>query len=178
MKPAKKIKKAHVALAVMVIALSAAVWLNMKYGAAGTEPSSQNTSSKYLGQAEYVNAEVGDVAEEDSYFASLRADRKKARDEALDIIEETLDRDDLTEEERRQALEHSESISEAAEAEVSIETVLKAKGYENVLAVIGEKDVNVIIKGELTAAVSAQIRDAVFSYTDFEASQIKIISAD
>ena len=178
MKPAKKIKKAHVALAVMVIALGAAVWLNMKYGAVGAEPSSQETSSKYLGQAEYVNAQVSGVAEEDSYFASLRADRKKARDEALDIIDETLGRDDLTEAERQQALDRSAAISEAAEQEAAIETVLKAKGYENVLAVIGEQDINVIIKGELTAAVSAQIRDAVFSYTDFEASQIKIISAD
>lgn len=178
MKPAKKIKKAHVALAVMVIALGAAVWLNMKYGAVGSEPQNQNTSSKYLGQAEYVNAEVSNLPEEDNYFATLRADRKKARDEALEIIEETLGRNDLTETERRQALDRFSAISEAAEAEASIETVLKAKGHENVLVVIGETDVNVIIKGELTAAVSAQIRDAVFSYTDFEAAQIKIISAD
>ena len=99
-KKTKKFTKAHLTLAIMVIALAAAVGLNMKYSA---DMGNSDTSSKYLGQAEYVNAsaeEESDQSKESDYFKNLRKERKSARDEALDIIEETLDRTDLTENER------------------------------------------------------------------------------
>ena len=56
--------------------------------------------------------------------------------------------------------------------------ILKAKGFKNVVAVVGEKDVNVIIEGTSDAAKIAQIQDAVLSQTPFTAADIKIISAD
>ncbi len=179
MKKGKTFSKGHIALAVMVVALAAAVWLNMKYSGAITEAEA-DTPSKYLGQAEYVNNSVtGESKEDNSYFASLRDDRDKARDEALDIIEETLNRKDLTEPERATALEKSATLAQAADREGVIETVLKAKGFSKVVAVIGEKDINVIIGAKaLEAAETAQIKDAVVSQTDFSVNNIKIITVD
>ena len=57
MKKGKVIGKSHIALAVMVVALAGAVWLNMRYSNEEGKDTS-NSSSKYLGQAEYVNGEV------------------------------------------------------------------------------------------------------------------------
>lgn len=179
MKKHKKFGKTQVALAVMVVALAAAVWLNMKYSAAQTQAASSNDgSSKYLGQAEYVNASVsGATYDEPDYFKELRTKRKEAREEALAILEETLDRDDLTSSERQAAAERSAAIAEATEAEAAIETVLKAKGFNNVLAIIGDDDVNVAVDIQPDAAQAVQIQEAVMSQTSFGASQIKIISA-
>ena len=140
-----------------------------------------NNSSKYLGQAEYVNAEVSsqpdDKVQEKDYFVKLRNDRNKTREDALDIIEETLDRTDLSSEEKKNAVDKAAAIATAAEAESAIETVLKAKGFSSVVAVIGEKDINIIIEGTSDTKKIAQIQDAVLSKTNFTAADIKIISA-
>lgn len=179
MKKTKKLKKTHLALAVMVIALGAAVWLNMRYTSTGANGST-DTPSKYLGQAEYVNASVSEnssESKESDYFVKLRNDRKKARQEALDILEETLDRSDLTEAQKAQAAEKSAALAKATEDEAAIETILKAKGFADVVVVIGESDVNVIVSKTPDAAGVARIQDAVISHTDFDITDIKIISA-
>ena len=179
MKKAKS-GKTQIALAVMVVALAAAVGLNMKYSA--DQEKGSNTSSKYLGQAEYVNAEVSsqtdNKAQEKDYFVKLRNERKKAREEALDIIEETLDRSNLSTEEKKNAVDKATELAAAADKEAAIETVLKAKGFTDVVVVIGEKDINVIIDTASDTQKIAQIQDAVISKTSFTAANIKIISAD
>ena len=175
MKKAKR-GKTQITLAIMVVALAAAVGLNMKYSA--EQDKGTDTSSKYLGQAEYVNAEVGDEGDENDYFKNLRTERKKARDAALEILEETLDRDNLSQEERKAALDKTNALALAGDREAAIETVLKAKGFKNVVAVVGEKDVNVIIEGTSDAVKIAQIQDVVMAQTPFTSADIKIISAD
>lgn len=174
----KKTKRGRtqIALAVMVVALAAAIGLNMKYSAEQEQVS--NTSSKYLGQAEYVNAEVELEDTETDYFKKLRKERKAARDEALDVLEETLNNANLSESERQIALDKANALALAGDQEAAIETVLKAKGFTNVVAVVGQEDVNVIIEGTSDAVKIAQIQDAVLSQTPFTAADIKIISAD
>lgn len=174
----KKTKRGRtqIALAVMVVALAAAIGLNMKYSA--EQEAQTDTSSKYLGQAEYVNAEVDIEDTEADYFKTLRNERKKAREESMDLLEETINNTNLTESERKTALDKLNALSLASDREAAIETVLKAKGFKNVVAVVGEEDVNVIIDGTDDASKIAQIQDAVLSQTPFTAADIKIISAD
>lgn len=180
MKKAKKFGKTQVTLAVMIVALAAAVGLNMKYSADQTN----NTSSKYLGQAEYVNASVSGESsqtssnKESDYFKNLREERQKTREEAIKVLEETLERTDLTEELKAETTVLLNAIAQATQQEASIETVLKAKGFKNVVAVISQSDVNVIVDGEIDGAKTAQIKDAVISQTNFSAADVKIISAD
>lgn len=174
----KKTKRGRtqIALAVMVVALAAAIGLNMKYSA--EQEAQTDTSSKYLGQAEYVNAEVDIEDTEADYFKTLRNERKKAREESMDLLEETINNTNLTESERKTALDKLNALSLASDREAAIETVLKAKGFKNVVAVVGEEDVNVIIDGTDDASKIAQIQDAVLAQTPFTAADIKIISAD
>ena len=171
-----KLKKGQVALAVMVVALGAAVWLNMKYSGE-IEGAVADNSSKYLGQAEYVNTEVKEP--ETDYFKALKEERAGAREEALEIIDETLDRENLTDEDKEAALAQASVIAGNTDKEASIESILKAKGFEDVVVVIGEKDVNVVVKAkELSTAQTAQIKDAVTSHTSFLAGDIKIITVE
>lgn len=182
MKKGKVFGKSQIAMAVMVVALAGAIWLNMRYSD-GSEVASADSSSKYLGQAEYVNNELdGDEAGADSdpaevYFSRLRADRLKSREDAYAMIEESLKNTDLSEENKKAALDKATELSMRTEKEAAIETLLKAKGFSTVIAIIGDEDVNIVVKNdEMLPAQTVQIQDAVTSQTDFAISQIKIVS--
>lgn len=177
MKKTKKFSKGHIALALMVAALAGAIWLNMEYTTASTEPPN-DSSSKYLGQAEYVNASPQAESDEESYFTTLKQERADSREESLNILEEALDRSDLTPAEREELLKKVGDISARAETEATIETVLKAKGFGEAVAVIGDDGVNIIVSSELNSARTAQIQDAVLSAGEFTLSDIKIICAE
>ncbi len=177
MKGTKKIKKGRITLAVMIVALAGAIWLNMNYTSTSSGKKKDETS-KYLGQAEFVNASTAEESKETDYFKELRKERKAARDEALAILEEGLADKNISEEQKNKLTEKTAWFAMASEKEAAIETLLKAKGFESVLAVIGEEDVNVIVKGNPDAAATVKIQDAVISQTDFSLSQIKIIGSD
>jgi stage III sporulation protein AH len=180
MKKSKKIGKTQVTLAVMIVALAAAVGLNMKYSAENPG-STGDSSSKYMGQADYVDAPNDgetDQSSEDKYFTNLRNERKKSRDTALGIIEETLENENITEAQRESAVKQAQALAQATEQEAGIETILRAKGFSNVVVLIGENDVNVIVDGNLDEARTARIQDAVMSQTEFTAADIKIIAAE
>ena len=177
MKTTKKPKKGKIALAVMIAALAGAIWLNTNYTTASAEKEKDETS-KYLGQAEFVNASVSEESEESDYFKELRNDRKAAREEALAILEESMEDKGLSEAQKATLTEKVAALALATEKEAAIETLLKAKGIGNVLVVIGEEDVNVIVEGKLESASTVKIQDAVISQTDFSVSQIKIIGSD
>ena len=108
---------------------------------------------------------------------SLKKERKQARDEAVGIIEETLASTGLSSDDRESLLVKTEELAERTEKEAAIELVLKAKGFNYVVAVIGDDDINIVTLGEeLKNNETAQIRDAVISQTDFSAAKIKIVT--
>ncbi len=176
MKKGKVFGKSQIAVTVMVLALAAAVWLNMKY-----TPS----SGKYLGEASYVTNTSGESAVETSanvsnkkedYFTETKKAREKARKEAQETIEETLKAEKLTAEDKKSALARVEEIASRMESENNIESLLKAKGFDKALAVINDTGINVVVKSEgLTSAQTLQIQDIVTSETNIPLSNIKIV---
>lgn len=68
------------------------------------------------------------------------------------------------------------SIAGNIEIESNVETMVKAKGFEDCLAVVNGDNVNVVVKtsGLLTNEV-AQIREIAMSETGFSPENIKII---
>lgn len=170
MKKGKVIGKKHIALAVMVLALGTAVWLNMKF-----------SSEKYLGEAKYVSTNsqttVKSEKTEEDYFETAKKEREDARLKATELIEETLKKESLTEADKQNALNSTKEIATRIENEANIETLLKAKGFKKAVVVISEKNVNVIVKSDgLTTAQTLQIQDIVTSETKIPLSNIKIIT--
>ena len=173
MKKGKVISKGHLAVGVMVVALCAAVWLNTKY---------LPTDTKYLGEVSYVDntsgesVETGAKVENEDYFTTAKKDREKARKDAVETIEETLENEKLSEEDKKSALAKIEEIGGRMESENSIEALLKAKGFEKTLAIISDSGVSVVVKSEgLTNAQTLQIQDVVTSHTHITLDKIKII---
>lgn len=177
MKKGKVLGKGQIAVAVMLMALGAAIWLNAKY---------LPSSSKYLGEASYVNNSVdeGEAVEtaakaeksDSDYFTSAKKDREDARKEASETVEELLKSDKLTDEDKKSALAKIEQLALNIEKESNIESLLKAKDFKNALAIIGESGITIVVKSEgLTSAQTLQIQDIVTTETKIPLANIKII---
>ena len=173
MKKGKVLTKGHIALAVMLLALGAAVWLNMKF-----------SSEKYLGEATFVDKsnqsaiETGAKADKaEDYFSTAKKEREAARNEAQEIIEETLKNTKLTDADKQKALAATKDMATRIENESNIETLLKAKGFAQAVAVISENNVNIVVKSDgLTTAQTLQIQDIVTGETKIPLSNIKIVT--
>ena len=143
MKKGKVIGKGQIAVGVMVVALAAAIWLNSKYLPSGT---------KYLGETALVNGSSSEATETSAkakteaadYFKSAQKERETARENAIKTVEELLDNKNLTETDKKSALEKIEKIGTNALTESNIETLIKAKGFEKCLAVIIGKRPDVV----------------------------------
>lgn len=177
MKKGKVFGKSQIAVTAMVLALAAAIWLNMKY-----TPS----SGKYLGEASYVNntsSESGAVqtsakaeTKNGDYFATVKKERESARKKAQELIEETLKSDKLTDEDKKSAVAKTEEIAGRMESEGNIEALLKAKGFQQALAVISDTGISVVVQSDgLTSAQTLQIQDIITSETNIPLSNIKIV---
>ena len=177
MKKGKVFGKHHVVLALMVLCLGAAVWLNMKF----------SSNEKYMGEATFVSDSdtasgeaiqtSAKVEENVDYFETAKKDRKKALDEAQELVEETLKSANATDAERETALKTTNDIAARIEKASNIETLLKAKGFEKAVVVLGESDVSVVVKSEgITTTQTLQIQDIVTSQTEIPLSNIKIVT--
>lgn len=172
MKKGKVLGKAQLALVLMVMALGVAVWLNMKF-----------SSEKYLGQAAYVgNNQEGESvptsagAQKDS-FLEAKDEREKTHDEIKDMVSNTLNSEKLSDEDKAQAVKKVEQLADRIEKESNIETLLKAKGFEKAVAVIGDNSVSVVVKSDgLTTTQTLQIQDIIVAQTSIPLGNIKIIA--
>lgn len=177
MKKGKVFGKNHVVVALMLLALGAAVWLNMKF----------SSTEKYLGEATLVSdneissgeaVQTGAKAEQQAdYFIQAKKDRQAALDEAQEMVEETLKSANATAAERETALKCTAQIAQKIEKANNIETLLKAKGFKEAVVVLGDDSVSVIVKSEgITTAQTLQIQDIITSHTKIKLENIKIIT--
>ena len=173
----------QVLAAALLVALGGAVWLNMQYStAAGGFISTADTSSnKKLGETKYV-ATVSDssalqTGASTDFFSEAKAERKKSRDEALALLEETLTNVDANSDAKALATEKMALIAERMEKETAIETLIKAKGFEKAVVLIGDNDVSVIVSADtLLPSQILQIQDAVTANTEISLENIKIVN--
>lgn len=176
MKKGKVLGKGQITVAVMLVALGAAIWLNAKYLPSDT---------KYLGEVSYVSNNTSSqkvvetaakVEEKTDYFITAKDDRTAAREEACETIEETLKNSKVSENDKKSALAKIEEIGARIESESNIETLLKAKGFEKTVAVMNDTGITVVVKSEgLTSAQTLQIQDIITNETNMTLEKIKII---
>lgn len=175
MKKGKVFTKGQAILVIMVLCLGAAVWLNMKF----------SSKEKYLGEAAYVSGDSSPEAVETSatvdttdknYFENARRERSSNLKKQQETVEETLKSSSLSDEEKSNAVDKIAELVARMEKENNIETLLKGKDFADALVIIGDKDVNVIVKSDgLTTTQTLQIQDIITSQTNIPLSNIKII---
>ena len=121
------------------------------------------SSNKTLGEATFVDATTEvTTSGESEYFSTARVERQTARAEALENLQSIVDSVDESEEAHKSAADKIASISSYIEIENKIETLVKAKGVNNCLAVVNEDGtrVDVIVDcEELTDELALQIKE-------------------
>ncbi len=106
-----------------------------------------------------------DVKYEDFYAASA-LNRTKARDEAMEVLHTVVDAG-KDGEASKQALADISRISSDIEKEANIETLIKAKGFEDCIAVISGKSLSIVVKSDkLLPSEIAQIKEIAYKSAD------------
>ena len=119
----------------------------------------------------------GDTTEQQDYFTATALDRQEARDEALDVLKMVAESSESSEEAKAQAQEKISQIAVDIQNEANIETLVKAKGFEDCVAIISDNAVSVIVAAEsLQAAEAAQILAIVYETTGINPENISIIN--
>lgn len=177
MKKTTIIGKKQILMVAMVLALGAAVWLNVRYATDGTDYSATSSvADEDLGNAKYVaNASV---VTEDDYFTTAKKEREQQREEELKTIKKTLNDQKSTESQKKLAAETTTKITNRMEQESAIESLVTAKGFKKVIAVLSDDSCSVVVQSEneLQKSASAQIVDIVSSVTKIKLENIKIVT--
>lgn len=110
------------------------------------------------------------------YFAQVRLSRQTARDEAVNLLQETIA---YAEGENTSASSAQlEGIIASALREAQIESLIVAKGYDECVAYITDEGISVAVKSPaegLQEQDVAIITDAVLSQSDFTVDQIRVV---
>lgn len=101
----------------------------------------------------------------ESYFAIATLDRRQAREEALTVLQLVVESEDATAEEKQQANESISRIAEEIEMEANVETLIRAKGFADCVAVISNGKANVIVATPETLLPNqlAQIKEILYT---------------
>lgn len=133
-----------------------------------------------LGQSILVNGDVSGVDREvdtSDYFAVAAMTRESVREEAMYVLQSIIDSPDVLPDTKDEALADLQSLASEMTKEINIETLIKAKGINNVLAVLSGDKCNVIVKSEnaLRESSVAQIQEIVYLETGIHPKLVKII---
>lgn len=144
-----------------------------------TDPLTTNTASSE-GNKNYGDAQLVSIGQKssDQYFDEARLSREKSRDEALDTLEKSLKKANLSEEEKAELTARLSGVVESITAESDIENLVKAKGFVDCVAFVDDGKVNVTVQtpGEgLDQEQVARIRDVVLSRCEVKAQDITVV---
>lgn len=179
----KQSRKTKVAVSCFVLLLAVGVmgnwyWENSDLSAKVSTISS--AKDKILGEATYVDATT-EQANESEYFSSARLDRQSARDESLEALQGIVNSAEEDNAAKKEAAAKIAQISDNINAENKIETLIKAKGVGNCIAVINEKsnkvDIIVDVK-ELNDTLILQIKEIATSQLGCTFEDVTIIQSN
>ncbi len=148
----KKHGKKAAAAAAGVLIIGTAVILNF------TLPKRDTVKEQQPADKSYVSGD---------FFAESALNRTKARDEAVEVLH-TVVNSSGDENASKQALADISRISADIEKEANIETLIKAKGFEDCIAVISGKTLSIVVKSndQLLPNEIAQIKEIAFKTAD------------
>ena len=82
----------------------------------------------------------------DSYFSSVEVSRKRARDEALEVLNAVVENDQASDAVKAEAMAEIQTIAKEMSQESNIESILMSKGFAQCLAVINGESANIVVR--------------------------------
>lgn len=115
-------------------------------------------------------------SETDDYFALSVINRERVRDEALEMLLDLTNSDVVDAVAKTDAYNEMTRMANEITSEANIESLVKAKGFNNCVAVVSGEDVNVVVESDgLTINQVAQIKEIVYLECGVHPDNVKII---
>jgi stage III sporulation protein AH len=188
------LKRKNLVLGMLVVLLVITGYLNFRYN---QNMLNDNANSEMMNNEDRKPAvTIKDVANEDNgvsgdnagqsdaisttssmgFFVEYRFDRENKRKEEIEYIREIVDNPNSEIEMKNEAQTQLLEITDTMEKELTIEGLLKAKGFNDSIVIFNQDYVSVIVeKDELAPEEVAQILDIVKRESGKTAENIKII---
>ena len=114
---------------------------------------------------------------DDGYFSSVEVSRRRARDEALEVLQSVVDNEKADDASKAEALLQISKLAEEMTMESEIETLVLAKGFLACVAVVNDGSASVVVKceGGLIPSRIAQINEIVYEQTGILPENVNII---
>lgn len=114
-----------------------------------------------------------------NFFQSYRDDRVDARNEEMLYLDAIIASSSSSAEAKQSAETKKSEILATMETELTLEGLIKAKGFDDVIVSTAASSINVIVKSaELKSTEVAQIVDVIQNQTDYTIDNIKIIPVE
>lgn len=144
--------------------------------AAAQSGEGEPAANKNYGEAQLVSVSQDTGAE---FFEQARLSRSKARDEALEALNDALKDTNVSEEEQKALTTRLSTQVNNITLETKLETLIKSKGFADCVVNLEGEKANVTVMTEndaLTAAEVTQIRDALMNQcAGLDAKDITIV---
>lgn len=135
----RKIGVRNLVIVLAVLLIGGAVYANWRLF--GKQATNDKPASTPVEQTEEVQAV--------SYFAASQVERQRARDEAIEVLQSVVDNANETDAAaKEQAMTDISAIASNIELEANIESLIKAKGFENCVAVINGDRASIVVSSE------------------------------
>ncbi len=162
-----------------VLLIGLAVYLNYRwfYDPVESLGYGDNNMDNNTDGSETTGGETDGATGESDYFTSAALIRQQSRDEAIDVLKLVTENEESSEAAKAEAAAQISKIAVDIQNEANIEALVKAKGFEDCVAVIANDSVSVIVKAEsLQANEAAQILAIVYETTGISPQNISIIN--
>lgn len=188
-----KFSKRSLVLGALVVALGLAVYLNWQFSLPTTASNDKNTT-KELGKAQYATAsyikdtDATEDTEEDTdvmfnlsgnnFFKEAKINRDETQQKIVDLATEVLKSTENDDKARTEAVASASEYAKIIGQQNNIETLIKAKGFDECLAFIQDDECSIIVnKGVLNESLAIIIKDIVNSSTGITFDKIIITEA-
>ena len=175
MKKSFIIGKRQILLGFLILVLGGAVYFNWYLNNNGTNQDvSETITDSNLGDAVFVNANASNNGDE--YFSETRKNREEARNKSLESLKEIVDNPKSDSSSVKAASDEAVRISTFSNIESNVESLVKAKGFEDCIAIMSAKDISVLVMcDKLLSSDTIQIQDIAATATGYSYENIKII---
>ena len=161
-----KIGMRNLVIVLSVLLIGAAVYANWRIF--GTEAPADNPTGNNNG---VVNTDTNS-----EYFAASQVERQRARDEAIEGLQSVVDNaEEADADAKAEAMQEISAIAANIELEANIESLIKAKGFENCVAVINGEKASVVVSSEgLQPNELSQILEIVYTQANIVPENVTI----
>ena len=174
----KKLGKRNLVICASVFIIAVAICLNwaLYSGIQVPDDTAPPVDNVVDGESTETGGETDVNDSAASYFASVQISRQQARDEALEVLQLVIDSESAIESAKSDAIADVSRIADEIASEANIESLIRAKGFTECVAVISNGKANVVVKtdGPLMQNQVVQIMGIVYEQANISPENIKI----